>query len=130
MAKKKMRSLTEEELNEIGRGDHLWNQLHEGTQAMEPEVAEEVSWVRLALYDCLACMTDWFYTKDVDDLTKLRNYAAWAFHYRQILTIHFAELRGHEVDPKERERWFEVTKSDEWRDMAERFSRPKGEAVH
>ena len=103
--KKKMKHLSYEELNNLDRGGHLWDQLHEGTQAMDPEVAAEVEMLREALYDALGRMTDWTYTKHTDDLLMLRNYARYAHHYRQLLTIHFADMRGHEVDPEDRERW-------------------------
>ena len=132
MSKKKMKlkHRTEEEVSKMDRGAHLWDQLHEGTQAMEPEAAAEVEVLRTALYDAMGCMTDWRYSKDTDDLLYLRNLASWAHHYRQLITIHFADLRGHEVDPEDRELWFEVTKSDEWKKMMERYLKQEGEAVH
>lgn len=132
MAKKKMKPLSEEQLNEIDRGDHLFQQLHAGTQLYEPEVALEVDVIRDALWDVLGRMSDYWYEKDKEGTDRLFNLARYAFHYRQLLTIHDADLKGNEIDPDERERWIAPTRSPEWQAILDRYRTgpSEGEAVH
>lgn len=132
MARKKMKALSEEDLEAIGRGDHLWVQLHAGLQAYEPDVAAEIELLREALYDILARMSDWWFEKTDEGKDKLLNLARYAFHMRQLMMIHEADLKGHEIDPDDRERWIAPTRTPEWQSILDRYRKEptEGEAVH
>lgn len=132
MSKKKLRHLTDEEIENMDHSEWLYQDLHRGLQAMEPEAAERVERIRGYLLDVLGRISDFWHYDDVDGMKAVRSWAKYAYHYRQALQIAWADLRGDEVPDEHRERWKLPQESDWFKALVEEANNTpaENESVH
>ena len=129
--KRKLRTMSDEEMENVDHSEWLYRDFHQGTQAADPELAERIERIRGYLLDVLGRISDRWNYDDAAGMKAVRSWAQYAYHYRQALQIAWADLRGDEVPDEHRERWQLPQESEWFQAMLEELNSPaEDESVH